>query len=143
VYGALDISVSGMIAQRTRLEAVAANIAGKDAYTIDAEGRWEPFRGRRVMFAPGDPSATTAAGRRLGVHVAQVQISDAPPSLRFDPEHPYAYKDGPRKGYVPISDINPVEEQMNGMLALRAYEANVAAAEASKSMMAQALRLLA
>jgi flagellar basal body rod protein FlgC len=34
-------------------------------------------------------------------------------------------------------------EQINAMQATRSYEANVAAAEATKNMMAQALRLIA
>jgi flagellar basal body rod protein FlgC len=42
-----------------------------------------------------------------------------------------------------VPDISPVIEQMNAMEAARAYEANLAAAEATKTMMAQALRLVA
>ncbi len=52
----------------------------------------------------------------------------------------YADASGLRAG---VPDINPVVEQINAMEAVRAYEANVAAAEATKTMMAQALRLLA
>jgi len=44
---------------------------------------------------------------------------------------------------VPQPNVNPVVEQINALEASRAYEANVVAAEATKSMMAQALRLLA
>ena len=33
MYGALDISVSGMVAQRTRLEVIAANIANQQGRT--------------------------------------------------------------------------------------------------------------
>ena len=42
-----------------------------------------------------------------------------------------------------VSNVNPLVEQINAMQATRAYEANAIAAEASKNMMAQALRLLA
>ncbi|MCC6660105.1 MAG: flagellar basal body rod protein FlgC [Phycisphaerales bacterium] len=143
MYGALDISVSGMIAQRTRLESIAANQANWQSYSRDAEGNPVPYQSRRVLFAPGDPTARTAAGRRGGVHVAQIQINNAPPSLRYDPSNPFAYQTGERKGYVPVSDINPVLESINAMEAARSYEANIAAAEVTKSMMAQSLRLLA
>lgn len=142
MYGALDISTSGMIAQRTRLEVVAANIANKDAI-LDSSGRVNPYRRREVFFAPGDPSAKTGAGRKMGVHVAAIEQDDAPFNLKYDPSSPYAYKDGPNAGYVPTPNINPVMEQVNAMEAARAYEANVVAAEATKSMVAQALRLLA
>lgn len=143
MYGALDISVSGLVAQRVRMDAIAANIASREAYTRDADGNPQPFRRRMVMFAPGDPSAATPRARALGVHVADIAVSSAPPSLRWDPEHPFAFKSGPRAGYVPVSDVDPVFESINAMEAQRAYEANVAAAEATKSMLAQALRLIA
>jgi flagellar basal-body rod protein FlgC len=143
VYGSLDISVSGLVAQRTRLDAISANLAGKDSYTIDQNGEPQPFRRRMVLLAPGDPAARSSAGRALGVHVAEIQESHAEPSLRWDPTHPYAYKSGDQRGYVPVSDIDPMYETINSMEAQRAYEANIAAAEATKSMMAQALRLIA
>jgi flagellar basal-body rod protein FlgC len=142
MYGSLDISTSGMIAQRTRLEAVAANLANKDAI-LDASGNVNPYRRRQVHFAPGDPGGRTADGRSLGVHVAQIQINQDAIRYKPDPGSSYALKSGPHAGCVPIPDIDAVTEQINGMEAIRAYEANVVAAEASKSMMAQALRLIA
>jgi flagellar basal-body rod protein FlgC len=142
MYGALDISTSGMIAQRTRLEAIAANLANKDAI-LDASGKVNPYRARNVMFAPGDPSARTAEGRAMGVHVAEIQIDQNAVKWKYDPSSPYAEKSGNRQGYVPTPDIDSVTQQINGMEAMRAYEANVVAAEATKSMMAQALRLIA
>ena len=60
MYGALDISTSGMIAQRTRLEAIAANIANKDTI-LDEAGRNNPFQRRVAYFAPGDPKLLTFA----------------------------------------------------------------------------------
>lgn len=142
MYGTLDISTSGMIAQRTRLDVAAANIANKDA-VLDSSGRVNPYRARHAMFAPGNPSAATPAGRQLGVHVAQIDISKGPPRYVFDPASPYAVKGGNWDGYVPHPDINTIQEVMNGRDAERAYEANAMVAEATKSMMAQALRLIA
>jgi flagellar basal-body rod protein FlgC len=142
MYGALDISTSGMIAQRTRLASISANIANR-ATILDSEGNVNPYRRRMVHFAPGDPSAKTTEGRRMGVHVAAIEVDNAPFNMYWDPTHPYAYRDGPNKGYVPHPNINPVVEQINALEASRAYEANVVAAEATKSMIAQALRLLA
>ncbi len=143
MYGALDISVSGLIAQRIRMDSIAANVAGRESYSIDANGHPQPYRRREVMFAPGDPAARSAAGRAWGVHVAEIAVSHAEPSLRWDPAHPFAFKTGARAGYVPVSDVDPLYETVNAMEAGRAYEANIAAAEATKTMMAQALRLIA
>lgn len=142
MYGALDISTSGMIAQRIRLEAIAANIANKDVL-VDENGQIGPYRRRVPLMAAGDPSAKSGEGRSMGVHIAAIEQDEAPFELRWDPGNPYAYKTGAQAGYVPMSNVNTVIEQINAVEAARAYEANVAAAEVTKSMTAQALRLLA
>jgi flagellar basal-body rod protein FlgC len=142
MYGTLDISTSGMIAQRIRLETIAANIANKDVM-VDENGKVAPYRRRIPLMAAGDPSAKTADARALGVHITAIEEDDAPFDLKWDPSSPYAYKTGPSAGYVPSSNVSTVIEQINAVEAARAYEANVAAAEVTKSMTAQALRLLA
>lgn len=136
MYGSLDISTSGMIAQRTRLEAITANIANKDSI-VDASGQNNPYQRKTVFFAPGDPTAKTAAGRQMGVHVATIQ-SEPIFDPRYEPQNPLA----DANGYVKYSSVNVVFEQLNAYEAQRAYEANIAAAEATKTMSAQALRLL-
>lgn len=137
MYGSLDISVGGMIAQRTRQTVIASNIANSGTL-LNAKGEYEPYLKKAALFAPGDPAATSPSGRGLGVHVTEI-VSD-PNALRpdYDPTSPFA----DASGYVMKPDIDPVMEQVNAMEATRAYEANVAAAEATKQMMAQALRLL-
>lgn len=142
MYGSLDISVSGMIAQRTRMEVAAANLANKDAM-LDASGKPNAYRMRRVMFAPGDPAAKTAEGRAFGVHVSDIQIDQKAVRWEYAPTNEYCEKSGPHAGCIQVPDIDGVTETINGMEAQRAYEANLAAAEATKSMMAQALRLIA
>lgn len=139
MYGALDISASGMIAQRTRLTAISANIANRTSYTSDGS----PYRAKQVFFAPGDPTAKTAEGRKLGVHVSSIEDDPQPFNCHEDPNDPRAIKSGPMAGYVMDSNVNPVTEQINALEAARAYEANAVAAETTKAMYAQALRLLA
>lgn len=146
MYGSLDISTSGMIAQRTRLTAISANIANQGSYVRGEDGQWEPYRRRMVMFAPGDPSSTDPSGRGrggMGVHVADIELDQSPFEYEYNPDSPYAITKGTWAGYVARSNVDPVTEQVNAMEAMRSYEANVAAAEATKSMMAQALRLIA
>jgi flagellar basal-body rod protein FlgC len=113
-------------------------VASKDVL-LDAEGNYAPYLRRHVMFAPGDPTASTARNRAMGVHVAEIEADPTALRPKYDPASPFADE----AGYVQVPDINPVVEQMNQMEASRAYEANVAAAEATKTMMAQALRLIA
>lgn len=138
MYGSLDISTSGMIAQRTRLTAISANVANRNSVNTDGT----PYRARRVHFAPGDPTATTAEGKQFGVQVSDIEIDQSPFNMRYDPSNPLAQKTGPYKDYVLESNVNIVNEQVNALQAARAYEANVAAAEATKAMYTQALRLL-
>ncbi|MGH7243690.1 MAG: flagellar basal body rod protein FlgC [Phycisphaerales bacterium] len=142
MYGTLDISTSGMTVQRARMAAIAANIANRSTI-LDEKGNVSPYRARKVIFAPGDPQASTPEGRQLGVHVAAIELDKGEFNYRWDPTNPYAIQKGEKRGYVPEPNINPVVEQLNAMEASRAYEANVVAAETTKQMMAQALRLLA
>ncbi len=138
MYGSLDISTSGMIAQRIRMGAIAANIANSETI-LDSSGNLNPFRKRLVHFSSGNPSAMSRSGRAMGVHVAEIEADADAIRPRYIPGSPYADE----QGYVPYPDINPSLEQINAMQAARSYEANVVAAETSKQMMAQALRLLA
>ena len=143
MYGSLDISVSGMIAQRTRMDTIAANLANANA-VADANGNPNPYRRRIAIFEPGDPNATTSVGRDLGVHVAAIELDRGEFRKEWDPTHPMARKAGETDaGYVYYPNVDPVTENVNAIDAIRAYEANVAAAEATKTMAAQALRLLA
>ena len=138
MYGALDISTSGMAAQRTRMATISANIANSSSI-LDAEGNPDPFRRRVAHVAPGNPDAARAPGRSLGVHVAEIEAKQDAVRLDYRPGSPYANPDG----YVRVPDINTATEQINAVMASRAYEANVTAAETTKSMMDLALRLIA
>ncbi|MEM0983800.1 MAG: flagellar basal body rod protein FlgC [Planctomycetota bacterium] len=138
MYGALDISTSGMIVQRTRMAAISANIANAGT-TLDAQANPSAFKRRVVHIAPGDPNAQSAAGRGFGVHVREIEAVQNAVRLDYQPSNPYADADG----YVKVPDINIATEQINALLAGRAYEANVAAAETTKTMMQGALQLLA
>ena len=139
MFGSLDISTSGMMAQRARLTAISANIANRNS--VQADGT--PYQARHVALAPGNPAASGKAGRGMGVHVSDVLVDESPFNLRWDPGDPMAMQSGPYQGYVRESNVNIVVEQVNALEASRAYEANAAAAEATKAMLGQALRLLA
>lgn len=132
MFGALDTSTSALVAQRTRATAIAANIANRDA-NFDANGENNPFQRRITVFAPGDPSS----GNANGVHVKEIML-DPEVQMKYDPSHPAAVD-----GYIKTTNISPVIEQVNMVEASRAYEANIAAAEATKSMLQTSLRLIA
>ena len=133
MYGALDISTSALIAQRTRLDVISANLANKDTL-LNAAGEYEPYRRRAVIFAAGDP----ARGSAEGVHVARIEIDSGPLQPKHEPGSPFADADG----YVGYPNVHAVIEQMNAMEAARSYEANITAIEATKSMFSVALQIL-
>lgn len=136
MFGALDISASGLTAQRTQLNVVAGNIANMYSHNEDGE----PYRRRVALFAPGNP----AGGKNApGVHVSKVMADPTPFRLDYDPSHPYAIKSGKNQGYVRMSNVDQSTEMVNAMMAARAYEANVTVMEITKSMAAASLRLLA
>ncbi|MBL0927998.1 MAG: flagellar basal body rod protein FlgC [Phycisphaerales bacterium] len=143
MYGSLDISVSGMVAQRQRLEVAAANIANSSTI-LDAQGNPEAFGRRFAVLRPGDPSAA-GKGRQWGVHVGQVAVdTESEPRKVLDPGSPWAKPAGhPDEGYVYFPNIDTVVEQVNALEAQRAYEANAAVAETTRQMAQQALRLIA
>lgn len=142
MYGGLDISVSGMVAQRTRINTIAANVANMNTI-LDVDGEAVPYKRKFATLMEGSPGSRTGEGRRMGVQVGAIVEDDGEPRKVWDPDHPFAKPEGhPDAGYVYYPSIDPVTEQINAMEASRAYEANVMAAEATKSMIAQALRLI-
>ena len=136
MFGSLDVSTSALVAQRTRLDTIAGNIANAQA-TRRADGRPGPFKRRMVTFATGDGQGGP------GVHVAEVREDPSPAKLLYQPWHPYAIQSGPHKGCVEYPNVDLGTEMVNAMLASRAYEANIAAMEVTKNMMSATLRLLA
>lgn len=138
MYGSLDISTSGMVAQRIRMTTIASNLANANSLA-NSRGEYDPYLRKAALFAPGDPDAASGEGRAMGVHVAGIEVGENPLRREYRPDSPF--KDA--EGYVMVPNIDTTTEWVNAMQASRAYEANVAAAETSKTMMAQALRLLA
>jgi flagellar basal-body rod protein FlgC len=139
MFGSLNISTSGMVAQRVRMDVIAGNIANAFT-TVDAAGRANPYRRRVATFASGDPGQGADAA---GVHVSAIAQDPSAFRLVHDPSHPQAIKTGPKQGYVQYPNVDLATEMVNGMEAARAYEANMAAFETSKAMIAQSMRILA
>ena len=134
MFDALDMGASGLMAQRTRLDTIAANIANANT-THDAAGKVNPYRRRFVMFAAGQPGEPS----KPGVHVAGVRVDPSPLQRRFEPGHP----DADAQGYVSYPNIDLAVEYVNALEASRAYEANVSMMEVTKAMINASLRLIA
>jgi len=134
MLGSLDISASALAAQRIRMDTIANNLANINS-TRDASGRINPYRRKEVVFAVGKSSAP-----RSGVGVRVVAIKEDPSQFRkvYNPGHPDA--DG--EGYVLMPNVNLIQEVVDMIEASRAYEANVTAMQASKSLVQSSFRIL-
>ncbi len=137
----LSVSVSGMSAQRHRVNTISENIANAQT-TRTPEGG--PYRRREVIFASVSNDRTfeqemfeqeRSSSTATEVKVVGVVQDNRAPILKYDPHHP----DANEQGYVELPNINTMEEMANLMLASRSYEANVAALNATKGMAQTAL----
>ena len=147
MYGALDISASGLMAQRARLEVVSANVAKIDS-PVDPTKNPDDYRRQFAVMAPKMLRGADGVRRSVGVEVTEIGLDRSPFRKKYDPDNPFAAKvtDESKEqvvGYVNYPDIHWPTEMMNAYQATRLYEANIVAAEATKTMMAQALQLIA
>ena len=134
MFGALNTSTSALVANRVRMETVAANVANANSLT-DENGQNNPFRRRIALLSQGDP----ATGSDRGVHVQEIVLDQSPFVREYAPNNPLADGDG----YIKKPNINPIYEQVNALEIARSYEANIQAAEATKAMLQASLRLIA
>ncbi|MBN2563523.1 MAG: flagellar basal body rod protein FlgC [Phycisphaerae bacterium] len=133
MFGVLDISTSGLVAQRVQIDTIAGNIANAHT-TRRSDGREGPYLRRVALLATGDGKGGA------GVHVDGVlEDTDGRPRWVRAPGHP----DADASGMVAYPNVDMSTEMINAMVAVRAYEANVTAIEATKSIVASTLRLLA
>ena len=148
LFSSINIAATGMPAERLRSDVIADNIANAST-TRTPEGG--PFRRSRVVLRPRVDQPyfrlpflpkqwDNGVGR--GVRVAEVQKDQSSPTrLVYDPTHPDAIQSGPRAGYVEYSNVNIVTEMVDLIAASRAYEANSAIINGSKSMFLKALEI--
>jgi flagellar basal-body rod protein FlgC len=73
-----------------------------------------------------------------GVRVDRVVDDPTPLPQRYQPGHP----DADAAGYVAYPNVNPVFEMTDLLSAVRAYQVNVAAVQAAKSMIQTSLQIL-
>jgi flagellar basal-body rod protein FlgC len=140
MFPALDISTSGLVAQRTRLDAISSNLANLSSMQRNAKGEMEPYQARYVTFQTDDQLQTKDGA--VGVKIANIETEQVQPNYRWQPEHPFAIKDGPKKGYVAYPQVNMTAEFVDALVATRAYEANLGVMELTKNMAQQSLRIL-
>ncbi len=137
MFSSIDISTSGLVAQRTRLDAISSNLANMST-THNERGEVDPYRPRYVTFATSESLTTPNGG--AGVEVASVHQSTTPPKMKYEPNNPFADKE---TGMVAYPAIDMTTEFVNALEATRAYEANIGVIEITKDMAQQSLQIIA
>jgi flagellar basal-body rod protein FlgC len=133
IFRTMELSASGLTAQRQRLNVIAENLANAQV-TRTPEGG--PYLRKNVILET-QPLEDFGS---LMASPAKVAVSDIVESREglvqeYDPTHPDANQDG----IVTWPNVNPVTEMVSLVLASRAFDANVAAFKAAKTMALKAL----
>jgi flagellar basal-body rod protein FlgC len=132
-FAIFRVSASALDAQRSRMNTIASNMANIHSTQTENGG---PYRRKDVVFTTV-PIETETPSPLEGVKVVQVIDSQEPFKKIYDHGHPHADKDG----FVLLPNVNVMEEMVNMMMAVRAYEANVTTFNMSKSMFLKALEI--
>jgi len=129
LFTAMDISASGLRAQRTRMNVISSNIANSQTTKTKQGG---PYKRRDVVLR-AKPFERVLSGVKV-----EAIVSDPSKGKRiYDPSHPDADKDG----YVEMPNVNIMEEMVNLIGATRAFEANTTSIKAEKDMALKALNI--
>lgn len=135
-----NISGSGMTAQKYRLDIISQNIANAQV-TRTADG--EAYRRKMTVLSSVktgtfmDALNNATNSQDSGVQVAAVIEDESALVPVYDPSHP----DANAQGYVMYPNVNTAQEMTDAMGASRAYEANVTAFNATKSLVLKALEI--
>jgi flagellar basal-body rod protein FlgC len=136
-----DVSGSAMSAETVRLNTTASNLANAQSVTSNFA---DTYRARHPVFAtqsvPGADAADSdndggAEGR--GVKVLGIVESQAPLTMRYEPEHPLANADG----YVAYPNVNVVQEMADMISATRSFQMNVEVLNSARTLAERVLTL--
>lgn len=141
-FSAMDVSASGLTAQRTRMDLISQNIANANT-TKTSNGT--PYRRKVVVLGTDNPLGfseylSSASKSKLTdgkVTVRGIKEDQSDFKKVYEPENPEADEDG----YVLMPNVDIVTEMVDMISATRSYEANVTASTASKNMAMQALNI--
>lgn len=135
----LNISGSGLTAQRLRMDVISENIANQDTTRTEEGG---PYRRKMVVLSSANNFKNMMMNNineyeAKGVDVVEITEDQSEFKLVFNPEHP----DADENGYVRMPNVDTLKETVDMMEAYRAYQANVTALNTAKQMAVKALEI--
>ena len=141
IFNSMNVSASGMTAQRTRMDIISQNIANVNT-TRDEHG--EVYKRQTVVFQENSNASfdhvlcnKLETYHAKGVKIASIVEDTSEGPMAYNPEHP----DADENGYVHMPNVNTVTEMTNLIDASRSYEANATAFASSKNLMSQGLSI--
>ena len=141
MFQVLNISGSGLSAERSRMNLIAHNIANVNTLKTPDGG---PYKRQEAIFSEvlteaehsfGSGGASTGFG---GVKMTAIVDSPEPTRRVYDPTNSLADKDG----YVTLPNVDVVREMIDMISASRAYEANLAVGKTAKGMILATIDLI-
>jgi flagellar basal-body rod protein FlgC len=132
----LDISASGLYAQRKRMDVIAGNLANIETTRSRKGG---PYRRKMVVMStrPAQDFNNVLALQAEGVKIDDIVEDKSPFRKVYNPGHP----DADKQGYLFKPNVDLVVEITNMLMARRAFEANIAAIKSTKQMALKALEI--
>ncbi len=132
----LEISASGLYAQRKRMDIIASNLANIETTHTKKGG---PYRRRMVVMStkPVRDFDKVLTLQAEGVKIDDIVEDESPFKKIFNPSHP----DADKEGYLLKPNVDLVVETTNMLMARRAFEANVAAMKSVRQMVLKALEI--
>ncbi len=130
-----DIALSGIRAQRLRMNIIANNIANAETTRTEKDGG--PFRRQMVLFE-GHALNKNYPLKKAGVEVKSVVYDPTPFKEVYEPEHP----DANEQGIVKYPNVELSKEMADLVSAQRAYEANIAIFVANRQIRQRAIEIL-
>lgn len=141
VFSSMNVAATGMTAQQLRMDVISENIANASTTRTQKGGA---YRRKTVVFSEQDSTSFDhILNGYLGYYkpngVKVTQVVEDPSDLRlvYEPDNP----DANEEGYVEYPNVDTVTEMTNLIDSSRAYEANVTAFNAAKSIASKGLEL--
>ncbi len=132
IFKGLEVSVTGMLAERIRMDVVSSNLANVNSTKAE---NGQPYTRKVPVFE----AVLDKESGLTKVRVKEIKKdTDTPFRMKYDPTNPEADKNG----YVKLPNVEPMKEMVDMMTAIRSYEANLTAFNTHKDMLLKSLEIL-
>ncbi len=133
IFKGLEVSITGMQAQRIRLDIASSNLANVNS-TNDGTGK--PYRRKVPVFE-------TVLDNSQKIPLYRVKVSSIKPDMsplkaKYEPGNP----DADENGYVYYPNVDPIREMVDMMSAIRTYGANLTAFNTHKDILIKTIDIL-